>query len=143
MSGSAMGDGSNGRGRSGPWQGLAAGAGAALVGALVLGPLQATTGHRGLEQGYFALAVGILVGAALGKAGGTSARARKVALMGVPLAWLGVVLVQWVASAVYVGSWADALDFWRHDVIGRNDVMFYVVAGAEGYLVAKRVSETS
>ncbi|MQY16476.1 hypothetical protein SRB5_66750 [Streptomyces sp. RB5] len=138
-----MSDVSGGNGRSGPVLGLLAGAAAAVLGALILGPLQGSTGERGLELGYFALAAGVLVGAALGKAAGTSARARRVALLAVPPALLGVMLGQWVASAVYIGSWDGSLEFWRHHVFGRNDWTFYLVAGAEGYLVAKRVAEGS
>ncbi len=33
------------------------------------------------------------------------------------------------------------VDYWRHEMLGRNDIAFYGVAAAEGYLVAKRVAE--
>ncbi|MEK8172134.1 hypothetical protein NKH77_31295 [Streptomyces sp. M19] len=74
--------------------------------------------------------------------------------MAIPLALASVSLAQLIGSAVRVGdaaSWAtvDALtghfgavlDYWRDEILGRNDVTFYAVAGAESYLVARRVTE--
>jgi hypothetical protein len=126
--------------RLGP--GLLAGGGAALLGAVVLGPLQGSFGYRALEVGYWALALGILTGFALGRVGG---RARTVALFGVPLALLGVLLAQLIAATVYVGDadLGDALHFWRTQILGKNDLAFYAVAATEGYLVAKRAAETA
>ncbi|MFC7218884.1 hypothetical protein ACFQLX_12015 [Streptomyces polyrhachis] len=127
--------------RPGVLPGLLAGAGAALVGALLLGPLQGSSGHRVLELGYFALLLGVTVGAVLGRASGAAARSRRVALLAVPLALLGVLLTQWLASAAYTGSWQEALPFWRQTLLGGNDVTFFAVAAVEAYLVAKRVSQ--
>ena len=45
------------------------GAAATVAGALVLGVTQGLVGARGLELGYWALALGLLVGAAVGRAG--------------------------------------------------------------------------
>ncbi|WFB07886.1 hypothetical protein LRS74_13130 [Streptomyces sp. LX-29] len=50
-------------------RGIAAGAAAALLGALVFGFFQGKAGDRGPELGYWALCIGLLVGAALGKPG--------------------------------------------------------------------------
>ena len=134
-----------------PCRGLAAGVAAALLGALVFGVVQGKIGHRGQEVGYWALCIGLLVGAALGKLGG---RAPLLALVGIPLALVGVSLAQLIGVAVHMGdesSWptADTLlqhfglvvDYWRGEILGRNDITFYSVAGAESYLVAKRITE--
>ncbi|CAM5731590.1 hypothetical protein [Streptomyces mordarskii] len=134
-----------------PARGLAAGIAAALLGALVFGFIQGKIGHCGQEVGYWALGIGLLTGAALGKLGG---RAPLLALTGIPLAVVGVSLAQLLGVAVLMGdesSWptADALighfglvmDHWRDDILGRNDITFYAVAGAESYLVAKRITE--
>ncbi|MFD0445799.1 hypothetical protein ACFQ10_30815 [Streptomyces indonesiensis] len=92
-----------------------------------------------------------MTGAALGKLGG---RAPLLALVGIPLAVVSVSLAQLIGAAVLMGdesSWptTDTLtehfglvaDYWRDHILGRNDITFYAVAGAEGYLVAKRIAE--
>lgn len=124
--------------------GIAAGAAAAGLGALLLGGLQGATGPAGLELGYWSLAIGLLVGAVLGKVGG---HGRAVAVWGVPLALAGVALAQLLAAALQVGPadavlWhlGPAVDYWQGHVLGRNDITFYTVAGLEGYLVAERVA---
>ncbi|WP_407560622.1 hypothetical protein [Streptomyces sp. 184] len=127
-------------GRPRPVQALAVGAAATVAGALLLGVTQGLVGERGLELGYWALALGLLVGAAVGWAGEQS---RTLALGAVPVALVGVVLTQIAATAVYLGS-ADvgaAYDFWRSEVLGKNDMTFFLVAGAEAFLVSQRVSE--
>jgi hypothetical protein len=134
-----------------PVRGLTGGAAAALLGAVVFGFVQGKTGQRGHEMGYWALCTGLLIGVALGKLGG---RTPPLALVGIPLALVSVSLAQLLGSAMRVGdaaAWATAdvltghfglaLDYWRDDVLGRNDITFYAVAGAESYLVARRVSE--
>ncbi|QKV93184.1 hypothetical protein HUT19_16655 [Streptomyces sp. NA02950] len=134
-----------------PGRGLAAGIAAGLLGALVFGEAQGKIGHGGQEVGYWALATGLLIGAALGGLGG---RAPLLALIGIPLALVSVFFAQLVGIAVQIGddsSWgtADTLidhfglvaDHWRGEVLSRNDIMFYAVAGAESYLVAKRITE--
>ncbi|MGW3433936.1 hypothetical protein ACWDHW_39310 [Streptomyces melanosporofaciens] len=134
-----------------PARGFAAGSAAALLGALVFGFVQGKIGHRGQEVGYWALCIGLLTGAALGKLGG---RAPLLALIGIPLAVAGVSLAQLLGVAVLMGdesSWPTAdtlighfglvMDHWRDDILGRNDITFYAVAGAESYLVAKRIAE--
>jgi hypothetical protein len=134
-----------------PGRGLVAGVAAALVGALVFGVVQGKIGHRGQEVGYWALCIGLLIGAALGKLGG---RAPLLALIGIPLALVGVLLAQLIGIAVHMGdqsSWPTAdtliehfgqvIDYWRGEILGRNDITFYAVAGAESYLVAKRITE--
>ncbi|MGP3981941.1 hypothetical protein [Streptomyces sp. KR80] len=138
-------------GRPGP--GVAAGAAATVAGGLLLGALQGWgslpgealgEGARGYELGYWALAIGLLVGAVLGKVGG---QGRAIALWGVPLALAGVALAQLLAAAIQVGAGdvhlepGPVLDYWQHEILGRNDVTFYAVAAAEAYLVARRVAE--
>ncbi|MFE7119971.1 hypothetical protein ACFU99_31575 [Streptomyces sp. NPDC057654] len=140
-----------------PARGLAAGAATALLVAVVCGWAQGLAGPGSHELGYWALAIGLLVGAALGKAGG---RAPALAPLGTLLALLGVLLAQLLAAATTMGeATSDALghppgvlatllhdfdavvDYWRDEMLGRNDIAFYAVAAAEGYLVAKRVAE--
>ncbi|MEU1945678.1 hypothetical protein ACFW95_31275 [Streptomyces sp. NPDC059474] len=134
-----------------PARGLAAGSAAALLGALVFGFIQGKIGHRGQEVGYWALCIGLLTGATLGKLGG---RAPLLALIGIPLAVAGVSLAQLLGVAVLMGdesSWPTTdtlighfglvMDHWHDDILGRNDITFYAAAGAESYLVAKRIAE--
>lgn len=135
-----MGDGAITTGvRPRPLQALAYGTAATVAGALILGATQGKTGEQALDLGYWTLAVGILVGAAVGRYGG----ARSAALVAVPLAVGGAILTQVVGGAVYEGAPdpAAAFDFWRTQILSNNDLSFYAVAAAEGYLVALRVSE--
>ncbi|MEV6315863.1 hypothetical protein [Streptomyces sp. NPDC051776] len=125
--------------------GVAAGAGASLSGALLLGALQGAACPAGPELGYWALGIGLLVGAVLGKLGG---RGRAVALYGVPLATAGVAVAQVLAARMQVEPGGaivrhlgPALDYWLGEILGKNDVAFYTVAALEGYLVAQRVAE--
>ncbi|MFW6695813.1 hypothetical protein [Streptomyces sp. MAR4 CNX-425] len=119
---------------------LAVGAAAGLAGALVLGVTQGLAGERALELGYWALALGLLVGAVVGRAG---EQARGSALLAIPVALVGVLLTQITATAVYLGTAnaVDAYDFWNAEVFGKNDMSFLLVAGAEAFLVSQRVSE--
>ncbi len=121
-------------------QALAVGAAATVAGALVLGVTQGLVGERGLELGYWALALGLLVGAAVGRAG---ERTRGAALVAIPVALVGVLLTQITATAVYLGTAdvGEAYDFWNAEVLGKNDMSFLLVAGAEAFLVSQRVSE--
>ncbi|WP_258563292.1 hypothetical protein [Streptomyces phytophilus] len=121
-------------------QALAVGAAATVAGALVLGLTQGLVGERGLELGYWALALGLLVGAAVGLAG---EQTRGSAFLAIPVALVGVLLTQLTATAVHLGT-ADvgaAYDFWHTGVLGKNDMTFYLVAAAEAFLVSQRVSE--
>jgi hypothetical protein len=121
-------------------QALAVGAAATVAGALVLGVTQGLVGERALELGYWALALGLLVGAVVGRAG---EQARGSALLAIPVALAGVLLTQITATAVHLGT-ADvgtAYDFWSTDVLGKNDMSFLLVAAAEAFLVSQRVSE--
>ncbi|MEU6082173.1 hypothetical protein [Streptomyces sp. NPDC047108] len=125
--------------------GVAAGAAAALAGALLLGPLQGASGPTGPELGYWALAMGLFVGAVLGKVGG---RGRSVALWGIPLALAGVALAQVLAAwmlveqgGMFVWHPGSAVDHWRGEILGENDIAFYAVAALEGCLVAQRIAE--
>ncbi|MGP3999250.1 hypothetical protein [Streptomyces sp. 8N706] len=151
--GDASGGGTRGTGgEARPTTGIAAGAVTAVVGALLLGTLQGALGPQGHELGYWALGIGLLVGAVLGKAGG---RSRAVAVSGIPLAMAGVAIAQLLAAAMQSGSAGPgyspldlltghagpALDYWRSEILGKNDVTFYTVAALEGFLVAKRVAE--
>ncbi|MER5971646.1 hypothetical protein ABT112_18245 [Streptomyces sp. NPDC002055] len=137
-------------GRTGP--GVAMGAATAVVAALVLGFAQGSFGRTGHELGYWALAIGLLVGVALGTAGGRSLPA---SLCGIPLATAGVAAAQLLAAALQVGTVepeysavdpltghaGPALAYWRHEILSRNDIAFYTVAALEGFLVARRVAE--
>lgn len=121
-------------------QALAVGAAATVAGALVLGVTQGLVGERALELGYWALALGLLVGVAVGRAG---EQARGSALLAIPVALAGVLLTQITATAVHLGT-ADvgaAYEFWSADVLGKNDMSFLLVAAAEAFLVSQRVSE--
>lgn len=121
-------------------QALAVGSAATVAGALVLGVTQGLVGERGLELGYWALALGLLVGAVVGRAGDQT---RGSAFLAIPVALVGVFLTQITATAVYLGtaSAGEAYDFWSTDVLGKNDMSFLLVAAAEAFLVSQRVSE--
>ncbi|WP_055586206.1 hypothetical protein [Peterkaempfera griseoplana] len=126
--------------------GLLAGVAAALVGAAVYGGIIRGTNH---EFSYAALAVGALVGAALGKVGG---RSQTLPILGVPLALLGVFLGQMFGLAllaahdagmsvsVVLSDHAGVIyDLWK-DQLSPMDVLFFGIAGVEGFLFAKRTA---
>ncbi|MGK5631941.1 hypothetical protein [Streptomyces sp. URMC 123] len=150
--GAARADGKGAGAAGRPGLALVVGLATAVGVAAVFGLLEGRTGRQGHEVGYWALALGVLLGAVLGKVGG---RSRLVPWLGVPVALLAVAVSQLVTSAVQVAAHGGAastldaltghvglcLDYWWDEIIGRNDITFYCVAALEGALVAKRVAE--
>ncbi|AXI77980.1 hypothetical protein [Peterkaempfera bronchialis] len=127
--------------------GILAALAAALVGAAVYGGIIRFTER---EIGYAALAVGALVGAALGKVGG---RSQTLPILGVPIALLGVFLGQLFGLALLVEhelgvslstivlDHPGALyDTWK-DELSLMDLLFFGIAGLEGYIFARRLGE--
>lgn len=126
--------------------GILAGLGATLVAALLYGLLIKGTKH---EIGYAALAVGALVGLALGKVGG---RNPVLPFVGVPLALLGVYLGQLFGIALIVSSTNDVgvvdvftqhFSFLQHawkESMDAKDFVFFAIAGLEGFLFTKRLA---
>lgn len=120
--------------------------GAALAAALVYGLLIKGTKH---EIGYAALAVGALVGFALGKVGG---RNPVLPFLGVPIALLGVYVGQLFGIALLVSSefHIGVVDIFTHhfhelqqtwkDSMDGKDFFFFAIAGLEGFVVTKRVA---
>ncbi|WUH91415.1 hypothetical protein OG900_15750 [Streptomyces sp. NBC_00433] len=130
-----------------PGLGVLAGVAAMLVAALVYGLLIKATKH---EISYAAVAVGVLVGFALAKAGG---RNPALPFIGVPLALLGVYLGQLFGIALLISDLSGApgvvtlftdhfsvlQDSWKEAMNGR-DYFFFAIAGLEGFIVTKRVA---
>jgi hypothetical protein len=131
--------------------GLAVGAAivAAIVAALLYGLIIKGTKH---EIGYAALAVGAIVGFALGKLGG---RNPALPFIGVPLALLGVYAGQIFGIALLAASANDVSvttaltdhfsfiqDTWK-DSMDAKDILFFAIAGFEGFIVTKRVAASS
>ena len=137
--------------------GLAAGLAAAVVGALAYGGLmRALASEDGsyTEIGYAALAVGALVGFALGKIGGRNA---VLPFVGVPLALAAVFIGQLFGFALMISWWSqgapepltvteiltsnlgDLIEGWKEEA----DAMTYLflgIAGLEGYVITKKVA---
>ncbi|MFJ6214412.1 hypothetical protein ACIQGZ_13915 [Streptomyces sp. NPDC092296] len=124
--------------------GALAGVVAALVAAALYGGLIRVTER---EFSYAALAVGALVGAALGKVGG---RSQTLPVLGVPLALLGVFLGQLFGiallaqhelgisvSTLMLDHTGTLYDAWKEQ-LGVMDVLFFAVAGYMGFALAKR-----
>ncbi|MFJ3763605.1 hypothetical protein ACIPQJ_05175 [Streptomyces sp. NPDC090082] len=139
--------------------GLLAGVAAAAVGALVLGGImRAMADEDGsyTQLGILALAVGALVGFALGKVGGSHPA---LPFVGVPLALLGVFAGQLLGYAMMISWWAelaapyqaptttemltthfsDLFTAWKEE-LGAMDLLFYGIAGYEGFVITKKVS---
>lgn len=126
--------------------GIVVGVVAMLAAAAAYGGIIKATEH---EIGYAALAVGALVGAALGKVGG---RNPVLPVVGVPLALLGVYLGQLFGIALLVSATSGAPDVvtiftdhlgdlqsaWKSS-LDVKDVLFFGIAGLEGFLFAKRL----
>lgn len=120
---------------------------AMIVGALAYGGLIKVTEH---EIGYAALGVGALVGAALGKVGG---RNPVLPIIGIPLALLGVYLGQVFGITLLLADspgapgimtiLTDHYDIvqqaWKES-LGGMDILFFGIAGLEGFVIAKRVA---
>ncbi|TXS11048.1 hypothetical protein EAO70_29085 [Streptomyces sp. adm13(2018)] len=139
--------------------GLLAGVAAAALGALVLGGImRAMADEDGsyTQLGILALAVGALVGFALGKVGGSHP---VLPFVGVPLALLGVFAGQLLGYAMMISWWAElatpyqaptttemfTMHFselftaWKEE-LGVMDLLFYGIAGYEGFVITKKVS---
>jgi hypothetical protein len=127
--------------------GILAGLAAALVAAVLYGLIIKGTKH---EIGYAALAVGALVGYALGKVGG---RNPVLPIIGVPLALFAVYAGQIIGITLLIGDSPGAPGFvtiltdhfglvqdaWK-EAMGGMDIFFFALAGLEGFVVAKRVA---
>ncbi|MEU6851446.1 hypothetical protein ABZ901_16160 [Actinacidiphila alni] len=122
---------------------------AALVAALLYGLIIKGTKH---EIGYAALAVGAIVGFALGKLGG---RNPALPVIGIPLALFGVYAGQIFGLALIAASVNDVgvmtvltdhysfvQDAWKESMDAK-DILFFGIAGLEGFLVTKRVAASS
>lgn len=137
--------------------GLAAGLGAAVVGALAYGGvMRALASEDGsyTEIGYAALAVGALVGFALGKVGG---RNPILPFIGVPLALVAVFFGQLFGFALMISWWSDAapdpmtvteiltsnlgdlIEGWKEEAEAMTYV-FLGISGFAGYAVTKKVA---
>lgn len=130
-----------------PGLGVAAGIAAALIAAVIYGLIIKGTKH---ELGYAALAVGALVGFAVGKVGG---RNPALPVIGIPLALLGVYLGQIFGIALLISSidgapgvmtiltdhFGDLSHAWK-EAMDAKDFLFFGIAGLEGFVVAKRVA---
>ncbi|NUP43697.1 MAG: DUF1427 family protein [Streptomyces sp.] len=106
------------------------------------------------EVGYIALAVGLLVGAVLGKVGG---RNPALPVVGVVLSLLGVFLGEMMGLSMIASHYAslngvdmswfkvltdhfgDVFKEWKHDFDFKS-FLFLAVAGAEGFVVTRRVA---
>ncbi|MEE4541791.1 hypothetical protein V2S66_07380 [Streptomyces sp. V4-01] len=129
-----------------PALGVLAAVGAALVAALLYGLIIKGTKH---EIGYAAVAVGAVVGLALGKIGG---RNPALPIIGVPIALLGVYLGQLFGIALLVDStyhigvvnifthhFHDLQQTWKEAMNGM-DFVFFGIAGLEGFVITRRVA---
>ncbi|MFI0940449.1 hypothetical protein [Streptomyces sp. NPDC021020] len=136
-----------GTGRDNLGAGVAAGIAAALVAAVLYGLIIRGTKH---EITYAAVAVGVLVGFALAKAGG---RNPALPFIGIPLALLGVYAGQIFGIALLLATYPGAPgvmtiltdhygivnEAWK-EAMGGMDFVFYAVAGIEGFVITKRVA---
>jgi xanthosine utilization system XapX-like protein len=127
--------------------GLLAGLGAAVVAVVVYGAILRYTDH---EIGYVALVVGLLVGGAMGKAGGRNAAlpvfALVVSLLGV---WFGqLVGIAWTLSShetslsfsqIFFDNFGHLVRAWKDDFVDAKDILFFAIAGVEGFIVTRRV----
>ncbi|MCQ4046356.1 hypothetical protein ACFOSC_01315 [Streptantibioticus rubrisoli] len=126
--------------------GVLAGLGTALGAALLYAAIIRFTNH---EIGYVALAVGLLIGAAMGKAGGRNGVLPVLGIVFSLLAvWLGqLVGIAWLASHMdpelsffhlFFGQFGDLLKAWQHS-LDAKDFLFFGIAGLEGWAVTRRV----
>jgi hypothetical protein len=137
--------------------GLAAGLAAAVVGALAYGGvMRALANEDGsyTEIGYAALAVGALVGFALGKVGG---RNPILPLIGVPLALVAVFCGQLFGFALMISWWSEAtpdpltvteiltsnlgdlIEGWKEEAEAMT-YLFLGISGVAGYTITKKVA---
>lgn len=137
--------------------GLAAGLVAAVVGALAFGGIMRAMAKEDgsyTQLGILALVVGALVGFALGKIGGGNPI---LPLAGVPLALFAVFAGQLFGYALMISWWGelngqtfavseiltsglpDLVKAWKEE-LGFMDVLFFGIAGYEGYAITKKVA---
>ncbi|HEY5837323.1 hypothetical protein [Streptomyces sp.] len=106
------------------------------------------------EVGYAALGVGLLIGAAMGKAGG---RNPVLPIAGLVLSLLGVFLGEIVGLSMIASHYAalggadiswftvltdhfgDVFDQWKHD-FDVTSFFFLALAGVEGFVITRRVA---
>ncbi len=129
-----------------PGLAIAAGLGAAIVAGLVYAELINATKH---SFGYAAIAIGLLIGAVMGRIGG---REKSLPFIAVALAVVANFLGQFVGEAL-LGSklsgvstvtllfshTALVFDAWKYDM-GATVLIFYVIGGAEAYIFTRRFS---
>lgn len=119
--------------------------GATVVAALVYGLIIKSTKH---ELGWVAMGVGALIGLAIGRIGG---RNPLLHVLGIPLALLGVYLGQMYGIALLAsGDGMSTTDIflhhfsllqkaWKESMDGK-DVLFFILAGLEAFVIARRVA---
>ncbi len=131
-----------------PAAGLLAGLGAALLAVVVYAAILRFTDR---EIGYVALVAGLLVGVATGRAGG---RAPALPAAGAVLSLLAVWFGQLAGMAWVISHRQPALSFgyvffqhfgllvrdWQHNFVDAKDVLFFAIAGAEGFVVTRRTA---
>ena len=129
--------------------GLLAAVGAALAAVFLYAAILRYTDH---EIGYVALAVGLLVGAAAGKAGGRNAVLPVLAVLISLLAvWFGqLVGIAWSVThhypdltfnQVFFSHFGDLVKVWKNDFVDAKDILFFAIAGVEGFVVTRRVAQ--
>jgi hypothetical protein len=126
--------------------GLLAGIGAALAAVFVYAAILRFTDH---EIGYVALVVGLLVGGAAGKAGGRNAVLPVVAAVISLLAvWFGQLTgIAWMTTHHYPGisfffdHFSDLVQSWKDHFIDARDILFFAIAGVEGFVVTRRMAQ--
>ncbi|PWI43730.1 hypothetical protein CK485_16615 [Streptomyces sp. ICBB 8177] len=128
--------------------GLLAGLGAAVVAIVFYAAVLHFTNH---QVGYVAIVVGLVVGAAMGKVGGRSAglpvMAAVISLLAV---WLGqLVGMAWTINHMYgipftevlFTHFNDLVKAWKDSFVSAMDVLFFAIAGAEGFVIARRAGQ--
>ncbi|WP_333771385.1 hypothetical protein [Streptomyces sp. IBSBF 2435] len=143
--------------RGNPGLAVVAGVAAMLVAAFayagIMRAMAKDDGHY-TEVGYLALAVGLLIGFALGKIGG---RNPVLPFVGIVLALLGVFLGEMVGLSMIASHYAsqagldiswfsmltdhggDVFRQWKHDFDAKS-FFFLAIAGLEGFVVTRRVA---
>ncbi len=133
--------------RLGP--GILAALGAALGAVLLYAAILRFTDH---EIGYVALAVGLMVGAAMGKTGG---RDPLLPVLGVVFSllavWFGqLVGIAWIVSHhegipfahIFFGEFGTLVRAWKTGFVDAKDILFFAIAGVEGYVVTRRAGNS-
>ncbi|MEU6175208.1 hypothetical protein ABZ832_25305 [Streptantibioticus parmotrematis] len=129
--------------------GLLAGLGAAVVAIVFYAAVLRFTNH---EVGYVAIVVGLVVGAAMGKVGGGRSAALPVmaAVISLLAVWLGqLVGMAWTINHmdgipftnVLFTHFNDLVKAWKDSFVSPMDVLFFGIAGAEGFVIARRAAQ--